>query len=94
MMQEVREVNVHLKMNEKGKDVLEFCFGQPLEIKLNEEKTDSMEKVFSNLLEILIKEKIELKLKIEKDYSKKLFIDVATAYVDDLNKEIKKIKFE
>ncbi|MDD4406713.1 MAG: hypothetical protein PHF30_01585 [Bacilli bacterium] len=93
-MQEIKEIIVNLKVNNSDKDILEFCFEKPLEIKLNEEKSDSMEKVFSKLLEILIKEKVELKLRIESNYSKRLFIDVITAYIDDLNKEIKKIKFE
>lgn len=94
MMPEIKEINVNLKINNSGKDVLEFCFDKPIEIKLNAEKSDGMEKVFSKLLEILITEKIDLKLNVEKGYSKKLFIDVITSYIQDLDKEIKKIKFE
>lgn len=94
MMPEISKVDVILKVNDKGKDVLEFCFDNPIEIKLNEEKSDGMEKVFSKLLEIMIKEKVELNLNIDKDYSKRLFIDVSASYIEELNKELKKIKFE
>jgi hypothetical protein len=48
--------------------------------------------VFTKLLEILIKEDFELALKIAEGYSKGLFIDVCTEYINDLNKEIDQVK--
>jgi hypothetical protein len=93
-MQEVLKIKVILKLDDKGKDLLEFGFRKPEFIYLNTEKSTSMENVFAKMLEIMLDKKIELELEIDKEYTKKLFIDVVTSYIDDLNKEIKKIVFE
>ena len=47
--------------------------------------------VFSKLLEMLIKDDITLQLTIAKDYSKGLYKDVCTEYIQDLNREIAQV---
>lgn len=48
--------------------------------------------VFSKLLELLINNDLELKLIIARGYTKGLYKDVCTEYINDLNRELLQVK--
>lgn len=77
-------------------DVLNFMLDQekPDEyvVNLNSDTSQSeLKKVFSKLLELIIENDVKLVLKIAEGYSKVLYIDVCTVYIDDLNREISSV---
>ena len=77
-------------------DVLNFMLDQekPDEyvVNLNSDTSQSeLKKVFSKLLALIIENDVELVLKIAEGYSKVLYIDVCTVYIDDLNREISSV---
>lgn len=77
-------------------DVLNFILDQekPDEyvVNLNSDTSQSeLKKVFSKLLELIIENDVKLVLKIAEGYSKVLYMDVCTVYIDDLNREISSV---
>lgn len=77
-------------------DVLNFMLDQekPDEyvVNLNSDTSQSeLKKVFSKLLELIIENDVKLVLKIAEGYSKVLYMDVCTVYIDDLNREISSV---
>ncbi len=77
-------------------DVLNFILDQekPDEyvVNLNSDTSQSeLKKVFSKLLELIIENDVKLVLKIAEGYSKVLYMDVCTVYIDDLNREISNV---
>lgn len=77
-------------------DVLNFILDQekPDEyvVNLNSDTSQSeLKKVFSKLLELIIENDVKLVLKIAEVYSKVLYMDVCTVYIDDLNREISSV---
>lgn len=77
-------------------DVLNFILAQekPDEyvVNLNSDTSQSeLKKVFSKLLELIIENDVKLVLKIAEGYSKVLYMDVCTVYIDDLNREISNV---
>ena len=59
-------------------------------VNLNSTSSQSeLKQVFSALLKKLAVNEITLELKIEKNYTKGLYIDVCAEYINDLNKELK-----
>lgn len=77
-------------------DVLNFILDQekPDEyvVNLNSDTSQSeLKKVFSKLLELIIENDVKLVLKIAEGYSKVLYMDVCTVYIDDLNHEISSV---
>ena len=77
-------------------DVLNFLLDQekPDEyvVNLNSDTSQSeLKKVFSKLLELIIENDVKLVLKIAEGYSKVLYMDVCTVYIDDLNREISSV---
>lgn len=77
-------------------DVLNFILDQekPDEyvVNLNSDTSQSeLKKVFSKLLELIIENDAKLVLKIAEGYSKVLYMDVCTVYIDDLNREISSV---
>lgn len=77
-------------------DVLNFILDQekPDEyvVNLNSDTSQSeLKKVFSKLLELIIENNVKLVLKIAEGYSKVLYMDVCTVYIDDLNREISSV---
>lgn len=77
-------------------DVLNFILDQekPDEyvVNLNSDTSQSeLKKVFSKLLELIIENDVKLVLKIVEGYSKVLYMDVCTVYIDDLNREISSV---
>ena len=93
---ETREINVVLTVIGET-DVLIFDLDDTAPEKYAINLNDSMgqseiKRVFSKLLEILIDEDITLEFKVAEGYSKGLFRDVCSEYVQDLNREIKQVK--
>lgn len=93
---EKRTINVELTVLGET-DVLIFCLDdeQPEKyvVNLNSSSSQSeIKEVFSRLLEILITDDIILKLKFSEGYSKVLYKDVSTEYINDLNREILQVK--
>lgn len=93
-------------MNQKQIEVLLTVVGESdvLNFRLDQEKPDEyvvnlnsdtsqseLKKVFSKLLELIIENDIKLVLKIAEGYSKVLYMDVCTVYIDDLNREISSV---
>ncbi len=77
-------------------DVLNFILDQekPDEyvVNLNSDTSQSeLKKVFSKLLELIIENDVKLVLKIAEGYSKVLYMEVCTVYIDDLNREISNV---
>lgn len=77
-------------------DVLNFILDQekPDEyvVNLNSDTSQSeLKKVFSKLLELIIENDVKLVIKIAEGYSKVLYMDVCTVYIDDLNREISSV---
>ena len=77
-------------------DVLNFILDleKPDEyvVNLNSDTSQSeLKKVFSKLLELIIENDVKLVLKIAEGYSKVLYMDVCTVYIDDLNREISSV---
>ncbi len=91
---EIKEIEVVL-MNIDNKDILEFKFEQPEHIDLNSEDQTHLREVFYLLMKDIIKEKtkrIKLNLTICKENpTTKLFEEIATEYIKQLNLEIEKI---
>ena len=93
-------------MNQKQIEVLLTVVGESdvLNFRLVQEKPDEyvvnlnsdtsqseLKKVFSKLLELIIENDVKLVLKIAEGYSKVLYMDVCTVYIDDLNREISSV---
>ena len=93
-------------MNQKQIEVLLTVVGESdvLNFRLDQEKPDEyvvnlnsdtsqseLKKVFSKLLELIIENDVKLVLKIAEGYSKVLYMDVCTVYIDDLNREISSV---
>lgn len=94
MMREV--INVELK-EQDGSDILKFNvtdedFKDGISVNLNsDEGRKDLAQLFSILLRHMLESKIELQLKVDSDYEKGLYKDVATEYIEALNKEIDKV---
>lgn len=78
-------------------DVLVFCLDeeQPDAYTVNLNSTTSqneLKEVFAKLLQLLLSEDISLKLIIAEGYSKGLYKDVCKEYIEDLNRELVKVK--
>lgn len=78
-------------------DVLIFGFDdeQPEKYVVNLNSSSSqaeIKDVFSRLLELLITDDIVLDLKFSEGYSKGLYKEVCTEYINDLNREILQVK--
>lgn len=81
------------------KDVLSFDIDkdnpEKYVINLNSESNqDDIKSVFIKLLELLMEDDISLNYKFEKEYNKKLFIEVCGEYISDLNQELISVREE
>lgn len=77
-------------------DVLVFCLDEDnpekYVVNLNSSSNQAeIKDVFSKLLELLITDDITLELNIADGYSKGLYKDVCTEYIQDLNREIAQV---
>lgn len=75
----------------EGKDILHFEEFDGMNIELNETDQTNLRKLFYKIIESAMKEDFEFKLEYAENYNKVLYINVATEYIDQLNKELKKI---
>ena len=63
-----------------------------LSVNLNTASSQSeLKSVFSKLLEMMIESEVSLELLIAEGYSKGLYRDVCTEYIQDLNREIRQV---
>ncbi len=87
-------INVKL-VEEDGTDYLVFYFADDDLFKLNlnsEESQNELKKLFCKLLSRLIENDLSLEFQENKEYSKKLYIDIFEEYISDLNKEITQVR--
>lgn len=75
----------------EGKDILCFEEFDEMKIDLNETDQTNLRNLFYKIIELAIKEDFKFKLECTENYSKRLYIDVATEYIDQLNKELQLI---
>lgn len=78
-------------------DFLEFNLGNAKIHKLNVNEEDNQGEIkalFCNLIVLVEKENLEIKLDVADDYDNKLLIEVAEAYIGDLNKELVNVRTE
>ena len=95
MSREIIEVLLH---DDNGTDTLLFEIpgvkaGIPVNLNAASGQSD-LKKVFEKLIKKLNVNDIELKLKIDEQYKKNLYIEVCNEYISDLNKEIKEVRTE
>lgn len=77
-------------------DVLNFILDEdkPEEyiVNLNSDTSQAeLKRVFSKLLKLMIENDIQLELKIAEGYSRVLYKEVCTEYIDNLNREISSV---
>lgn len=77
-------------------DVLNFILDEekPEEyiVNLNSDTSQTeLKRVFSKLLKLMIENDIQLELKIAEGYSRLLYKEVCTEYIDNLNREISSV---
>ena len=73
------------KIDDKNPDMYSVCLN-------NDSNPSELKKVFSKLLEILLVNDIKLNFIVSKGYSRGLYIDVCSEYINELNKEILSVK--
>ena len=80
--------------DENDIDYLKFSISEDCIISVNLNSAESQKElkdVFSNLLSILTNEDIEIILDYPDDYSRRMYIDVCSEYIKDLNRELQSV---
>lgn len=88
-------IKVILRVSSEQQDVLSFVFDENsvADVCLNEADCQSnLKNVFSRILIMEMEAAVFLQLEIEDGYSKGLYIDVCTEYINDLNREIEAVR--
>ena len=89
-------IKVELLELDSDTDVLRFQFiDEPIDVNLNSQDCqNSLKIVFSTLLNTLVKDDFSLELEVSEGYSRGMYIEVCTEYINDLNRELNEIKEE
>jgi hypothetical protein len=88
---------LQVKLYKQGDvDFLEFSVGSKTH-KLNANSEDNQNEIkamFCDVIPLLEQESLEFVLEIDENYDNKLLVEVATSYIEDLNKEIQNVRDE
>ena len=78
------------------KDSLVFQIDeQKMSVNLNSQDCQtSLKNVFAELLKKLVKNDVQLELRISEGYSRQMYIEVCQEYIKDLNRELSECKAE
>lgn len=87
-------VKVELLAIDPDTDILRFFISDtPLDVNLNSpDCQSSLKSVFSALLKRLVTEDISLNLEINPDFTRGMYIEVCTQYIEDINRELNEVK--
>ena len=94
--EETKTVNVLLTVSENT-DILIFDLDKEKPIKyyinLNSQSCQiEIKEIFVKLLEMLTESEIKLVFNVAEGYTKRLYTDVCTEYINELNKELKQVR--
>jgi len=90
-------INAELRISENKEDLLAFVFGESDELAVNLNSDNSVQElkmVFIRLLGILASEEVSIVFVKAHDYNNAMYAEVCEAYVNELNKEIKRAREE
>lgn len=87
-----KEIKAVLSLEEDC-DILTVFIGKGYRIDLNSDQCQNIIKeMFSEILKELIKANVVIHFECAPEYKNTLFIDVCNYYIDDLNKEIERVR--
>lgn len=88
-MEENKIIKAILKHKDKDDtDVIELEFDNVIEINLSKNEQSNLSEVFSNMLKIALAEKFNFELNIDESSNNKIIIEIASGYIEELNKEL------
>lgn len=87
------DLEVLLYEDEDKEDVLEFKFDESAKMYMDSDTCQAdMKSIFSKLIKLSINYDVTLKLTVDKNYSRRLYIDVCEEYIESLQEELDSVR--